>query len=246
MQTDARLIKKRYFAGEKHKRLKVDNCCFLHCIQCTCILKSINKLQKWQKCFHPQNLTCASYSLQPFREMKWPVIVPHKFGWTGTFLGNDSYFSAANNMMDIFRSSLCPYIHPSIPAGALEETKDREDSVLRGGSPPFYLKGRHKPYYLPVTATNYCWLPGSASTSTCMNGQTQAALSFYKALLLLPRSFTHSASTCCTPLTSRWPIWHADSRPNSTQGLRLKVKVEIWFKLVTVSSCFGLWQSGLG
>lgn len=44
--------------------------------------------------------------------------------------------------MDIFRSSLCLYIHPSIPAGALEETKDREDSVLRGGSPPFYLKGK--------------------------------------------------------------------------------------------------------
>lgn len=118
-------------------------------------------------------------------------------------------------------------IHLSIPAGALEETKDREDSVLRVGSPPFYLKGRHKPYYLPVTATNYCWLPGSASASTRMNGQTQASLSFYKALLLLPLSFTHSISTCFTPLTSRWPIWHAASRPNSTQGLRSKVGVKI-------------------
>ena len=98
--------------------------------------------------------------------------------------------------MDIFRSSLCPSIHPSIcpsvrpsiPAGALEETKDRGYSVLRGGSPPFFIWREDTSLIIsPVTATNYCWLPGSASTSPRMNGQTQASLSLF---------FTRLSSRC--------------------------------------------------
>lgn len=150
----------------------------------------IGILRKWQSSSPPQNLTCVACSLQLFWEMKRPLIVKDKFSQTGTFLGNDSYLPGLTTWWTF---SAHPSVHISIHPylqGPIKETKDREDSCLkRRISTFFYLKGRHKPYYPPVTATNYCWLPGSASTSTCMNGQTQTSLSFYKALLLPFLSF---------------------------------------------------------
>lgn len=73
--------------------------------------------------------------------------------------------------------SILPSIHPYLQ-GPLRKQKTDRIVVLRGGSPPFYLKGRHKPYYLSVTATNYCWLPGSASTSN-MHEWTDTSLSLF-------------------------------------------------------------------
>lgn len=143
--------------------------------------------------------------------------------------------------MNIFRSSLFPYIHPYLQ-GPSRKQKTEKILVLKGGSPPFYLKGRHKPYYLPVTATNYCWLPGSASTSTRMNGQTQASLSFYKDLLLLLLTFTHPVFTSITPLTPRWPIWQQLLRQTPP---KVGVNVKNWSKLVMFNSHFGLWELGV-
>lgn len=101
-------------------------------------------------------------------------------------------------------------IHPYLLRPSRKQ-KDREDSVLRGGSPPFLIwGGRHKAYYLPVTATNYCWLPSSASSSTRMNGQTQASLSLslspvvayysFRVYVLQPSDVKVANTTC-----SLWP-----------------------------------------
>lgn len=172
-----------------------------------------------------------------FREIKWPVIMQHKFSWTGTFLGNDSYLPRLTTWWTF---SAHPSVHTSIHLylqGPLRKQKTERILVLRGGSPPFYLKGRHKPYYLPVTATNYCWLPGSASTFTCMNGQTQVSLSFYKDLLLHPLTFTHSVSTSFTPLTPRCLIWQQLLLQTAPKVEHLRLRLRIgpnWLCLVSI------------
>lgn len=143
----------------------------------------MNSESRWRRCSRPNCLTSFLGG-----EIKQAVITEQEHFWVIIvvfFSRHDRYFPLIPLST---HPSIHPSAHPSIPAGALEETKDRGYSVLRGGSPPFFIWREDTSLIIsPVTATNYCWLPGSASTSPRMNGQTQASLSLF---------FTRLSSRC--------------------------------------------------
>lgn len=182
---------------------------------------------------------CISYNFQAFGQIKWPLLVKHKLNSTGTFLGNDSYlpgltawwtFSAHASL------SIPPSVHPYLQGPLRKETKDREDSCFKRRISTFFIWREDTSLIISlwqpqITAGS----PAQHPPSTRMNEQTQASLSFYKVLHLLPPSHSfyiyllYSADIKVPNMT-----WSFKSR--SEVGLTLVGFVQVFY--------FG-WEVGL-